>query len=58
MLRFICKSVFTCPGGSKTGEDYSTFTDQTKLEEWLRDTHSYQDKSLVGCELIDEEKDQ
>lgn len=59
MLKFICKSVFTCPEGAKTGESYSTFTDQSELEIWLREgkANGYEYKTLVGCELIEEENE-
>lgn len=54
MIRIYVKIISTCPEGSITGCQYKSFEiSDRKLELFLKDTHGYIDKSVVGAEVIE-----
>ena len=57
-LRLIVKTVHTCPEGMATGQQYKTAEVDCppELEKLLRTTLDYVDTSIVGAEIVEQEK--
>lgn len=54
MIRIYVKIIGTCPEGSVTGCQYKSFdVSCPALEGFLKDTHDYQYKSVIGAEVIE-----